>query len=54
MKSSLQFRILVAASAVTCLSTLPGCWWHRREPRHDVHEERREERHEERHEEHRR
>jgi hypothetical protein len=53
--STVFSKVLKASVTIACLSTLSGCWWGRREPRHDYdhHEEHHEEHHDDRHDEHR-
>lgn len=47
MRHPIRFRILAGSVVIACASIVSGCWWGRREPRHDdrvvvVHEDRHE------------
>jgi hypothetical protein len=42
-------RVLAGSAVIACFSILSGCWWGRREPRHD---DRRVDVHEDHHDEH--
>ena len=55
MRHPIVSKVVAGSAAIACVSILSGCWWGRREPRHDdrvvvVHEERHEEHHEDHHE----
>jgi hypothetical protein len=49
MRHSIFAKVVTGLVAVACISILSGCWWGRREPRHDDHGDHHEDHHDEHH-----